>query len=256
VPGHSLNQLDGLDGAALAAQLALPAVHLFQSVGSTMDEAHRLAADGAPGGTLVIAGEQTAGRGRAGKRWSSAPLLGLWLTLIERPETESGLDVLSLRLGLHAAPILDAFVDDRVALKWPNDLYVGDRKLGGILVEARWRDQRPDWVAIGVGVNIVPPPDMPFAIGVRPSTPRVDLLHALVPSLRAAASARGPLSRSELAAYADRDFARGKRLLEPARGVALGITDDGALIIKSSHGLAHFRGGSLVFDREQHKEQP
>ena len=94
--------LDGLDASAIERQLALPVVHLFATIGSTMDEAHRLAGEGAPGGTLVIAGEQTAGRGRGGKRWSSAPGLGLWFTLIERPNSPSGLDVLSLRLGLRA----------------------------------------------------------------------------------------------------------------------------------------------------------
>jgi BirA family biotin operon repressor/biotin-[acetyl-CoA-carboxylase] ligase len=244
-------QFDGLDAAIIARQLALPAVHVFESIGSTMDEAHRLASEGAPGGTLVIAGEQTAGRGRGGKRWSSSPGLGLWFTLIERPDSPAGLDVLSLRLGLRAAPVLDAFAEDRVTIKWPNDLYVGDLKLAGILVEARWRDARPDWVAIGVGVNIVPPADMPYATGLRGSASRRDLLAALVPAVRQAAASRGPLTHSELSDYADRDYARGRRLYEPARGVALGITDDGALIIQGSEGLSHFRGGSLVFDKEQ-----
>jgi BirA family biotin operon repressor/biotin-[acetyl-CoA-carboxylase] ligase len=244
-------RLDGLDATAIERQLALPAVHLFETIGSTMDEAHRLAGDGAPGGTLVIAGEQTAGRGRGGKRWSSAPGLGLWFTLIERPDSPSGLDVLSLRLGLRAAPVLDAFTDGPVTIKWPNDLYVGDLKLAGILVEARWRDARPDWVAIGVGVNIVPPAGMPYATGLRENMSRGDVLAALVPAVRLAAASRGPLTQSELSESAERDYARGRRLREPAQGVALGITDDGALIIQGAEGLSHFRGGSLVFDKEQ-----
>ena len=243
--------LDGLDASAIERQLALPVVHLFATIGSTMDEAHRLAGEGAPGGTLVIAGEQTAGRGRGGKRWSSAPGLGLWFTLIERPNSPSGLDVLSLRLGLRAAPVLDAFADGPVTIKWPNDLYVGDLKLAGILVEARWRDARPDWVAIGIGVNVVPPADLPYATGLRNDTSRADVLGALVPAVRLAAASRGPLTRSELSEYADRDYARGRRLREPAPGVALGITDDGALIIQGAQGLSHFRGGSLEFDKEQ-----
>jgi BirA family biotin operon repressor/biotin-[acetyl-CoA-carboxylase] ligase len=244
-------QLDGLDRTAIERQLALPAVHLFETIGSTMDEAHRLASEGAPGGTLVIAGGQTAGRGRGGKRWSSSPGLGLWFTLVERPNSPSGLDVLSLRLGLRAAPVLDAFAEDRVTIKWPNDLYVGDSKLAGILVEARWRDARPDWIAIGVGVNIVPPANMPYATGLGSNISRADVLAALVPAVRLAAASRGPLTRSELSEYADRDYARGRRLREPSRGVALGITDDGALIIQGAQGLSHFRGGSLVFDKEQ-----
>ena len=62
--------------------------------------------------------------------------------MIERPRDAAALDVLSLRVGLALAPALDAFAGSAVRLKWPNDLYVGARKLGGILVEARWRDSR------------------------------------------------------------------------------------------------------------------
>ncbi len=247
--------VDGLDATTLAARLALPAVHLHETIGSTMDEAHRVAAAGAPAATLIVSAEQTAGRGRGGKRWLSTPGLGLWLTIIERPDTVSGLDVLSLRLGLQAVPVLEPFADGRVTLKWPNDLYIDHRKLAGILVEARWRDQRPDWVAIGVGVNIVPPADMPNAIGLRDGTTRAELLAALVPALRRAAASRGALTHGELSEYADRDYARGRRLREPAPGIARGITDDGALIIQGAQGLSQFRGGSLVFEQEQEQEQ-
>jgi BirA family biotin operon repressor/biotin-[acetyl-CoA-carboxylase] ligase len=82
-----------------------------------MDVAHRLAASGAPAGTLVIANEQTAGRGRGGKSWQSSPETGLWLTLIERPADTSGLDVLSIRVGLAAAESLDRFAPEPIRLK-------------------------------------------------------------------------------------------------------------------------------------------
>jgi BirA family biotin operon repressor/biotin-[acetyl-CoA-carboxylase] ligase len=212
-----------------------------------MDEAHRLGAEGAPGGTVVIADEQTAGRGRSGKRWSSAQNSGLWMTLLERPGTASGLDVLSLRLGLHAAPVLELFTGAPVQIKWPNDLYVGSRKLAGVLVEARWREQKADWVAIGIGVNIVSPPELDTAVGLRPGTRRSMVVLALVPALRAAAAARGPLAAAELAAFERRDYARDRHCLKPAVGTASGITSDGALIITSEHGVAHYRAGSLEF---------
>lgn len=240
-----MHRLDGFGAVPLAARLGVPRVVLLASVDSTMDEAHRLGSAGAEAGTVVIADEQTAGRGRGGRRWSSASARGLWLTLLERPDSDSGLDVLSLRLGLRAAPVLAHFAGRPVDVKWPNDLYVGPRKLAGILVEARWRDQRPDWVAIGLGVNIVPPTDVPSTTGVRPATTRSQLLEALLPALRGAAEARGPLTEGELAEFAERDYARGRSCTHPARGVALGITRDGALIIETASGLAHYRGGSL-----------
>ena len=239
--------IDGMDADALAAALAVPRVALFARVTSTMDEVHRMGAEGAPGGTLVIADEQTAGRGRGGKRWASGQNQGLWMTLLERPGTASGLDVLSLRLGLHAAPVLELFTGAPVRIKWPNDLYVGPRKLAGVLVEARWRDQKADWVAIGIGVNIVSPPEVETATGLLAGTRRSVVVLALVPALRAAATARGPLTPAELAEYGRRDFARDRRCLKPAEGIASGITSDGALIITGERGVAYYRAGSLEF---------
>lgn len=239
--------IDGMDADAFAGALSVPRVALFPRVSSTMDEAHRMGGEGAPGGTLVVADEQTAGRGRGGKRWTSGQNQGLWMTLLERPGTASGLDVLSLRLGLHAASVLELFSGGPVRIKWPNDLYVGPRKLAGVLVEARWREQKADWVAIGIGVNIVSPPEVETATGLLAGTRRSAVILALVPALRAAATARGPLSAAELAEYGRRDFARDRRCVKPAEGIASGITNDGALIISGAHGVAYYRAGSLEF---------
>lgn len=239
--------IDGMDADGMAAALSVPRVVLMQSVESTMDEAHRLGGEGAPAGTLVIADEQTAGRGRGGKRWASGQNQGLWMTLLERPGTASGLDVLSLRLGLHAAPVLELFSGAPVRIKWPNDLYVGSRKLAGVLVEARWREQRADWVAIGIGVNIVSPPELESAAGMLAGTHRSVVVLALVPALRAAAAARGSLTPAELVEYDRRDYARDRHCVKPAVGVAHGITNDGALIIAGEHGVTYFRAGSLEF---------
>jgi BirA family biotin operon repressor/biotin-[acetyl-CoA-carboxylase] ligase len=241
------HSFDGMDADALASALAVPRVVLLPSVTSTMDEAHRLGAEGAPGGTVIIADAQTAGRGRSGKRWSSVQDQGLWMTLLERPGTASGLDVLSLRLGLHAAPVLELFSDTPLKIKWPNDLYAGSRKLAGVLVEARWREQKADWVAIGIGVNIVSPPEIETAAGLLAGTRRGLVALALVPALRAAAAARGPLTAAELAEFDRRDYARDRRCVKPAVGIAMGITSDGALIITGEHGVAHYRAGSLEF---------
>jgi BirA family biotin operon repressor/biotin-[acetyl-CoA-carboxylase] ligase len=239
--------IDGMDAGTLAAELALPRVVLLPRVTSTMDEAHRLGQEGAPGGTLVVADEQTSGRGRGGKSWSSAQARGLWMTLLERPDDASGLDVLSLRLGLGAAAVLEPFAGETVRIKWPNDLYAAARKLAGVLVEARWREGVPDWVAIGIGVNVLPPADLESASGLLPGIGRGPLLRALVPALRAAAAMRGPLTSAELAEFGRRDFARGRRCVRPGAGIASGITADGALIITGERGEEHHRAGSLEF---------
>ena len=232
--------------AALAERLSLPRAVVFETVGSTLDEAHRLAASGSPAGTLVVADAQTAGRGRQGRSWRSEPGAGLWLTLVERPTDAAALDVLSLRIGVLLAPALDAFAPAPVSLKWPNDLYVGSRKLAGILVEARWRDSRPEWVAIGVGVNVRTPAGEPNATGLRGGTSRLDVLDAIIPAIRQAAARVGPLTDDERSAFAARDLASGRPCTDPVPGIVSGIDPTGALLVRSSDGVVAVRAGSLV----------
>jgi BirA family biotin operon repressor/biotin-[acetyl-CoA-carboxylase] ligase len=231
--------------------LELPRVELLESTTSTLDVAHRLAARGAPAGTLVIANEQTAGRGRGGKSWQSSPGAGLWLALIERPSDSSGLGVLSLRVGLAAAEALDRFAPEPIRLKWPNDLYIDQGKLGGILVEARWREQAVEWVVIGLGVNVQAPKNVETAAGLEPGTDRLDVLGDLIPAVLAASRATGPLQADEMEEFDARDLARGRRCVEPAVGRVAGITATGELLVALADSVAPFRSGSLVLEDPQ-----
>jgi BirA family biotin operon repressor/biotin-[acetyl-CoA-carboxylase] ligase len=240
-------EYDGLQAAELKARLGLPRVDVYDSISSTMDAAHAAAEAGAPAGTLIIADRQTAGRGRAGRRWASSAGAGLYLTLIERPTDPKALDVLSLRLGIRLAPVLDGFADgQRVEIKWPNDLYIGTGKLAGILSEARWQDERPSWVAIGLGINVIAPPEVPGAVGLREGVHRAELLAAVVPALRAAARQKGALTESELEEYAMRDMARGHTCREPAVGTVAGISPSGELLVRCGEAVGAYRSGSLV----------
>ena len=221
---------------------------MLETTTSTLDVAHRLASQGAPSGTLVIANEQTAGRGRDGKSWQSAPGAGLWLTLIERPKDSSGLGVLSLRVGLIAAEALDRFASEPIGLKWPNDLYVDRGKVGGILVEARWRESAVEWVAIGLGVNVKAPENVDAAAGLEPGTDRLDVLSELIPGIRAAARAKGPLRTEEMEEFNARDLARGKTCIQPALGRVVGISADGELLVALADSVTPYRSGSLVLE--------
>ena len=239
---------DGLDAESLRARLGVPRLELLATTASTQDVAHRLAEAGAPAGTLVLADEQTAGRGRGGRAWASPAGRGLWLTLIERPRDVEALGVLSIRLGLRAADALDDFAASPVRLKWPNDLYVGAGKLAGILVEARWREGVPDWVAIGFGLNVVAP-DVAGAAGLARGVRRSEALAALVPALREAAAARGALGEADLLDYEGRDVARERRCSAPVAGVVAGLDATGALLVRRDDGaVERVRGGSLVLD--------
>jgi BirA family biotin operon repressor/biotin-[acetyl-CoA-carboxylase] ligase len=241
-------RLDGIAARELEAALGLPKVELLESTTSTLDVAHRLASQNAAAGTLVIANEQTAGRGRGGKTWQSSPGDGLWITLIERPVEASGIGVLSLRIGIAAAAALDRFAAEPIRLKWPNDLYVERGKLAGILVEARWREQSVEWLAIGLGVNVVCPQQIEMAAGLEPGTRRIDVLLELVSAVRAAAQAHGTITAEEMVLFNARDLARGRVCTQPALGRVAGITPAGELLVALADSVAPFRSGSLVLE--------
>ena len=241
------NSFDGVPGRVLREMLGVAAVHIYASAGSALDVAHRLAMDGAPHATLVLADAQTRGRGRNGKHWASPPGTGLWLTLLVRPDRPEVIRVLTVRLGLAAATAIDRFATMPIRVKWPNDLYVGEGKLAGVLVEARWRGATPEWLAIGVGVNVIAPTDAPNAAGLREGTERLSVLTALVPALLTAAGRVGDvLDADELRAFASRDLAVGRVAVEPARGTVLGITLGAELRLATAAGDAVFGSGSLV----------
>lgn len=122
---------------------------------STMDAAHAMAEAGATHGAAVAAREQALGRGRRGKSWAS-PRGGLWMSVVCRPGGATGMEHLSLRLGLAVAEALDAMLPglSPLAIKRPNDLFLGGKKVAGILCEARWEGPAPSWVVVGLGLNV------------------------------------------------------------------------------------------------------
>ena len=238
---------DGFDAGALARLLGVPRVVVFDSTASTMDDAHGLAAVGAEPGTVILADRQASGRGRNGRQWASASGQGIWMTMIERPNDPGALEVLSIRAGLRAARALDRHAAAPVGLKWPNDVFVGNGKVAGILIEARWRANRLDWVAIGIGVNVREPAGVAGATALRHGVARVDVLAELVPAVRAAAAARGMLTTLELDEFASRDVGRGRACVDPIPGQVQGITASGELLVSTAGTVRAFRDGSLTF---------
>lgn len=224
----------------------MPHVETFASVTSTLDVAHGIASSAAAG-TLLLADEQTAGRGTQGRRWLSGAGEGIWLALIERPTDARALDVLSIRCGLYAAEALDGLADGPIGVKWPNDLYVRARKLAGVLIETRWRGSVAEWVAIGFGLN-VRAPSLDTATGLRTDCSRMDALARLVPALRQASSATGHLTDAELARWNARDVALGRAVSAPSRGTVDGVAAAGELLVRSAEGgVARHRTGTLTF---------
>jgi BirA family biotin operon repressor/biotin-[acetyl-CoA-carboxylase] ligase len=215
--------------------------HYFERVSSTMDVAHELAAEGAPTGTAVIAGEQLAGRGSRGRAWHS-PVGGLWLSMVFHPPAVEGLEVISLRAGLAVAEAIQPHVPKRLQLKWPNDLMLEGRKVGGVLCEARWQGEALGWVAIGLGMNVrnrIPDELGAVAISLSDLTPDItveELAAPVVAALSVLDLSTGRLSPDELNQFALRDWLRGRTICEPVVGKVTGVGEDGVLLVRTASG--------------------
>jgi BirA family biotin operon repressor/biotin-[acetyl-CoA-carboxylase] ligase len=145
---------DSLQRAVEAAAIeARP--RFLEEMPSTNSVALEMAEAGAPEWTVVAAGHQTAGRGRLGRSWASVPGRSLLLSVVLRPSVAPHqAPLLSLLAAAEMAAACPPVESGRVRTKWPNDLVAGDRKLGGILPEARMEGGRVRHVVLGIGVNV------------------------------------------------------------------------------------------------------
>jgi BirA family biotin operon repressor/biotin-[acetyl-CoA-carboxylase] ligase len=126
-----------------------------RSIGSTNDVAKGLAARGAPEGTLVIADEQTAGKGRLGRRWLAPPGTSLLISLLFRPELAvHQAQRLTMICSLAVVEAIEAVTGLAAAIKWPNDIVVQGKKAGGILTELGATGERLDYAVVGLGLNV------------------------------------------------------------------------------------------------------
>lgn len=229
-------------------------LHLLATTTSTNDDIHRLAEAGAPDGTIVVADAMTAGRGSRGRSWH-AGVGGVWTSVLRRPAASIEAAVLSLRVGIDLAAKLEPLVARPVALKWPNDLMVDGRKVGGILGEMRWQGRRPGWVAIGVGVNVVN--QLPQALDdsamtlaqVAPELPVARVRAAVIAVLRAVGVDAPTLAPLEIEAFDRRNWLRGRTITAPVQGTVGGIDETGALEVDGTDGVSHLlRAGDLILN--------
>ncbi len=172
-------------------------VYLFQQIGSTNDEARRLAQAQAPEGLMVVAEEQTAGRGRAGRHWITPAGSALAFSLVLRPTAPAAQTArLTMLAGLAVCEGIEQAAGVAAALKWPNDILLAGQKVGGILVEAVGGangGERLEYASMGIGVNVDSAPaaeevDFPAtALSAQAGRPidRLDLLCAILERLEA-----------------------------------------------------------------------
>lgn len=215
-----------------AQRLGTPHLHL-RATSSTNDRARELAVAGAPHGTIVTAGEQSAGRGRQGRTWSAPPGHALLLSIVIRNPP----DLLPLAAGLAVARALG----EQAAIKWPNDVVLSDapgeparRKVAGILAEGRPQE---GWAVVGIGVNVaVRLADLPPELHESAATLGLDpaavggVRDAILTELAAALAAG---SEELLDAWRERDALRGREVTwTGGRGVAAGVDGSGRLVVE------------------------
>jgi BirA family biotin operon repressor/biotin-[acetyl-CoA-carboxylase] ligase len=224
--------------AAGPARLGSPRLHL-RRVDSTSSRARDLAAAGAPHGTLVTAAEQTAGRGRQGRRWVAPAGRALLMSLVVRDWPR----LLPLAAGVAVAEE----AGPAAQVKWPNDVLLAGRKVAGILVEGRPQE---GWMVLGIGLNVaVRPEDLPAelretagGLGREPAaleTTLAGLLDRLERWL-------GATPAQVLEAFRARDaLARREVRWEGGAGQAAGIDDRGRLLVRTGDGERALEAGEV-----------
>ena len=224
-------------------RLGRPRVHL-REVGSAIDVARDLALGGAPHGTLVTADEQTAGRGRQGRTWTAQSGEALLLSVVLRSVDEL--------LPLRAAVAVAESIPVPAQIKWPNDVWVGGKKVAGILVEGRPQE---GWAVLGIGLNVATPsfPDELSEIATSLAlegiaTSREDVLGTLLSSLDRLLLAD---AAEVLAAWRQRDALLGTAVSwNGGRGTGAGITDAGALLVETDAGVVELDAGEVHLSRD------
>jgi BirA family biotin operon repressor/biotin-[acetyl-CoA-carboxylase] ligase len=239
---------------ALTTSIVGRPTHHWATIGSTMDEARRLAEQDAPEGTVVIADQQTAGRGRLQRSWWAPPGSSVLLSLVLRPASPSQ----ALRLTMVCSlAVCDAIAevaglqaaDLRVGVKWPNDVLIDEYKVCGILTEMDLLGERVRYAIVGIGINVnvsfqdapplmIPATSLATALG-RPVS-RLDLLVALLASIehRYLALREGRAFHQEWAKQMA-TLGRPVQVIGSAErwdGLAVGVDEDGALLVRVEDG--------------------
>ena len=235
-----------MTGANEPDVVGTPRLHL-RSTDSTNERAIVLALQGAPHGTLVTAGEQTAGRGRQGRHWTAPAGRALLGSIIVREPPELVPLIAAVAVAEAIEETLASNADDsapaadhpaasstrKTAIKWPNDIHLAGLKVAGILVEGRPQE---GWAVVGIGVNVaLRPQDFPAELRDRAGTLGLgpDAIEPLLERLLAALTRwLGAPADVLLDAWRARDALLGQQVKwEGGRGLATGIDGDGRLVI-------------------------
>jgi BirA family transcriptional regulator, biotin operon repressor / biotin---[acetyl-CoA-carboxylase] ligase len=247
--------------AELAGTIFAGKLHFASVTGSTNTDALSAARDGAPHGSVFFADEQTAGRGRGDHRWQSKAGEGLYVSAVMRPSLLAAqFPLIPLAAGLAAAEAARTVAGVAIDLRWPNDLLIGPRKVGGILVESKTEAARPAFAVVGIGINVhqrefdpahsTAATSLDVAVGERVS--RQALLVALLKSLeREVALLSKAEARQETLARVEQasTWLKDRRVTvhgpQECAGVTAGLDAHGFLLVRTDKGLVTVQTGGI-----------
>jgi len=238
--------------AALERIGAEAPVRFDEVTGSTQLTALELAEGGAPEWTLVAAGHQTQGLGRLGRTWLDRPGESLLFSLVLRPDLdpEHG-RLLTLLAGSTLARACHEVAGVEVACKWPNDLLVGDRKVGGLLASSVLEGDRFAFVVLGAGVNLGGAPDVPGAEALGEADPELLLGTFLEAFARHYEPAHPAFAGAVLEGYRRLCATLGHRVVATTvggaivEGEAVDVDERGGLVVRTPSGLEMVRFGEV-----------
>ncbi|MDT8341335.1 MAG: biotin--[acetyl-CoA-carboxylase] ligase [Longimicrobiales bacterium] len=257
---------EGRTAEAWVRRLGLAGAEFHPVLPSTSNRARERALAGNALPWLVLADAQTAGRGRSGRDWTSPPGAGIWCTLVLPARDPAADALLPLRVGAALAPRLEGLARERIRLKWPNDLFLGEPgtsgKVGGVLCErfplpGSAADSPREAVAVGVGLNVHPvtvPDRVRVAhLGLHGPLDRGTVLEAVAEAvLEAARAPSATLSAPERARWEARDLLRGRRVRVEGwgaphdRGRVRGIDGAGRLLVERGSDVVPVAAGAVV----------
>ncbi len=247
--------------SAFAQSIYSGKFHYTSSTGSTNTDALAAARQGAPHGSVFFTDEQTAGRGRGDHDWHSAAGQGLYVSVILRPSISAEhMPLIPLAAGLAGAQAIGITAGLEVDLRWPNDLLIGDRKTGGILVESRTESGALSFAVVGIGINVhqrsfdpdLSTPATSLVLETKRSISRQALLISLLeslqhetwalqdPGLRAAITARVSymsswITNRRVEVHGPQEFT----------GITAGLDEHGFLLVRTDQGIVTVQTGGI-----------
>ncbi len=257
LPGSAALDPQRLSALCAGCSLAREIV-VLEEITSTSDVVLAAARGGAAEGLVVLAEAQTAGRGRMGRTWESAPRKGLWMSLLLRPRFQSErFSRLTTWAALAVAEAVEAVAPCRVAIKWPNDLQIGAKKIAGILIESGADRERAEFAVLGIGVNVNHdaddfPTELAAAGSLRQAVnagiDRTALAAAILRGLDASYASLESGFAAMIASAEARSSLIGRKIqvragTEFIEGIAVGLDEYGALMLQKSDGST-FRAAS------------